>query len=121
LTSVAKDGTQLIEQEIRLARQESKEKIAPALRSVLMVVGGGVVTAYGVGYLVHSISRVLTTRMPAWLASLVTGGVLSLAGVLLAGLGGQKLRSLDIVPRKTINSIREDKLWLQRQIKSRLR
>ena len=121
LTALARDGVQLIEQEIQLARQESKEKLAPAARSTGMILGGGLLSVYGVGYLVQSVVRALATRMPAWLASLLLGGVLTGGGLLLAGLGGRNLRNLDIVPHKAINSLKEDKQWLQRQIRSRLR
>ena len=120
LTGLARDGVQLLRQELHLARQESKEKVAPAVASAGMLLGGGVLSAWGAGYLMQALVRALATRMPAWAASLLTGGVLALGGAALAGWGGRRLRTLDLVPEKTIESLREDKQWLQHQIRSRL-
>jgi hypothetical protein len=120
LAAVAKDGTKLLRQEMSLARQETVEKLSPAARSIVMVAGGGIVAVYGAAYLLQAVVRLLATRMPPWLASLLSGGALTLGGLFLAGRGGRQLRKLDIIPEKTINSLREDKEWLLRQIRSRL-
>lgn len=86
-----------------------------------MILGGGIVTVFGTAYLLQAVVRVLSTRMPPWLASLVSGGALTLGGIAFAMRGGQQLRRLDLVPQKTINTLREDKEWLVHQIKFRLR
>ncbi|MDP9350360.1 MAG: phage holin family protein [Chloroflexota bacterium] len=121
LSGVARDSVKLMRQELLLARQETIEKITPAVRSVAMILGGGIVTVFGTAYLLQAVVRVLSTRMPPWLASLVSGGALTLGGIAFALRGGQQLRRLDLVPQKTINTLREDKEWLVHQIKSRLR
>ena len=117
---LAREGVRLIQQEWSLARQESVEKLAPAARSAGLVVGGGCLAAIGGVYLLQTVVRLLATRMPPWLASLLSGAVFTAGGIALAARGGQQLRRLDLVPWKTINSLREDKEWLLRQIRSRL-
>jgi hypothetical protein len=84
-----------------------------------MMVGGGVVAVYGVAYVLQAIVRLLATRMPSWLAYLVSGGALLTGGVMLAGRGSRQLKNLDLIPQKTIHSLKEDKAWLLRQIKSK--
>ena len=111
----------LLRQELALAQRETVEKVTPAARSAAMVAGGGIVGVYGSAYLLQAVVRLLSTRMPPWLASLLFGGVLTVAGVVLAGRGSNQLKNLDITPQKTINSLKEDKEWLLRQIKSRLK
>ncbi len=120
LASLARDGSRLLRQELALARQETIEKLPPAARSLAMIAGGGVIAVYGSAYLLQTIVRLLSTRMPPWLASLLTGGALTLGGIVLAGRGSRQLSELDIIPQKTINSLREDKEWLLHQIRSRL-
>ncbi|MDP9383398.1 MAG: phage holin family protein [Chloroflexota bacterium] len=120
LASLARDGSRLLRQELALARQETIEKLPPAARSLAMIAGGGVIAVYGSAYLLQTIVRLLSTRMPPWLASLLTGGALTLGGIVLAGRGSRQLSELNIIPQKTINSLREDKEWLLHQIRSRL-
>ncbi len=118
---VAQDGLELIRQELSLARQETIEKLTPAVRSAGMIVGGGVMAALGGAYLLQAVVRALSTRMPPWLASLVFGMGFTVGGILLMRRGGRQLKNIGVVPEKTINSLREDKEWLLHQIKSRLR
>ena len=121
LIGVAKDGLELIRQELNLARQETIEKLTPAARSTGMILGGGVLAAFGGAYLLQAVVRALSTRMPLWLAWLMSGVGLILGGILLMRRGGRQLKNIGVVPEKTINSLREDKEWLVHQIKSRLR
>jgi hypothetical protein len=121
LRGVAKDGLELIRQELSLARQETIEKLTPAARSTGMLVGGGVMAAFGGAYLVQAVVRALATRMPLWLASLVAGTGLTVGGILLMRRGGSQLKHISVLPEKTIHSLREDKAWLLHQITSRLR
>jgi len=120
LIGIARDGAELVRQELRLARQETIEKVTPVAQSTGMVLGGGLLAAFGSTYLMDGLVRLLATRMPHWLASLLSGAGLTLGGIALMRGGGDRLRNVDLVPQKTINSLKEDKAWLQRQIKSRL-
>ena len=120
IAGLGREGANLLRQQVSLARQETIEKVAPAVRAVAFIVGGGALSAIGGVYLLQTVVRALATRMPMWLASLITGGTLTLGGVLLAGLGGRQLRKLDIVPKKTIQSLKENREWLLRQIRSRM-
>lgn len=115
---VAKDGQKLLRLELDLARQETIEKISPAARSTALMVGGGVLALLGGTYLLQAIVRLIATRVPSWFASLIFGGALMVGGAGLALLGTRRLRNLDLAPRKTINSLREDREWLLRQIRS---
>ncbi len=121
VAGVARDGAELVRQEARLAQQESKEKLGPALRSAGLMIGGGVLSVFGISYLLQAAVRALATRMPPWAASLLSGGALILAGTVLVGRARRNLANLDIVPQKTINSLKEDKEWVLHQIRSRLR
>ena len=121
LIGVARDGLELIRQELSLARQETIENVTLAARSTGMIFGGGVMAAFGGAYLLQAGVRALSTRMPPWLASLVSGTGLTVGGLLLMRRGGRRLKNITVVPEKTLNSLREDKQWLLHQIKSRLR
>jgi len=120
ITEVTRDGVYLMQQELHLARQETVEKLKPVLGSTGLIAGGGIMAAVGSTYLMQAIVQLLATWMPLWLASLLAGLGFTLGGVALVRTGSQQLKELDVVPQKTINSLREDKEWLVAQIKSRL-
>lgn len=121
LNGLARDAADLVRQEVQLARQETIEKLSPAARALAMIVGGGVLGAFGAGYLLQAIVRALATIMPRWLASLVSGVALTGAAGALAALGARQLKDLNIVPERTIRTLKEDREWLLRQLRSRLR
>jgi len=118
--ALALDSAELLRQELRLARQEALEKVTPAARGSGMVVAGGLAAAVGATYIVDAVIRLLATRMPHWLASLLFAGALIGAGAGLVLRGRGQIKNISLVPEKTINSLREDKAWILRQIKSRL-
>ncbi len=72
-------------------REETVERITPMARSTAMMLAGGTIAAYGTIYIVQGIVRALSTRMPAWLASLLTGVVIALGGVALLESGRRQL------------------------------
>ncbi len=120
LGDVANDAWHLVQQEYALARQETIEKITPAVRSLAMLVGGSLLVLLGGVYLLQSVVRLLATRIPSWLASLLSGAAFAAGGAVLMGLGQRQWQQLSFMPRKTLNSLKEDKEWLVHQIKSRL-
>ena len=120
LIGVAQDSLELIRQELRLARQETIEKLTPAAQSTGMIAGGGVLVGIGSSYILQGLVRALATIMPHWLASLLTGAGLTAGGLALMQRGADNIKHIDLVPEKTLNSLKEDKEWLQHQIKSRL-
>jgi len=120
LSGVTRDGVMLLQQEWSLARQETIEKVRPAAISTGLIAGGGLMAAVGSTYIMQALVQMLATRMPAWLASLLSGLGFTLGGVALIRNGSRQLQELDVIPQKTIDSLREDKEWLLTQIKSRL-
>ena len=121
LSTIAQDGAELIRLELRLARQETVEKLAPAAQGGGMIATGGLLATFGSRYLVEALVRALATRMPRWLASLLVGTGLTTGGLALARRGGRELQDIDLVPEKTIHSFQETKAWLVEQVESRLR
>jgi hypothetical protein len=120
LSGVTRDGALLLKQEWSLARQETIEKVKPAAVSTGMIAGGALMAAVGSTYIMQSLVQLLATWMPQWLASLLAGLGFTLGGLALISTGNRQLKDLDVIPQKTLNSLREDKEWLLTQIKSRL-
>jgi hypothetical protein len=52
-----------------------------------------------------------------WLAALIVGVVVALIGYLMVQRGINGLKSTSLMPEKTLESIKEDKQWVQDQVK----
>jgi uncharacterized membrane protein YqjE len=116
LSQLAQDSSELIKQEIALAKSEVKHSVAQAangavklgVAAALLSVGGLVLTAF----LVLLLGELLGNY---WLASLIVGGVFILVGALLARGGVHRLRELG-APEATIETLKEDRDWAKAEV-----
>lgn len=106
----------LVRQEVSLARVEMSEKVDLAVRHATVVMGGAALFfVAGIALLTALIAGV-GALVPLWLAALVVGVVTTTAGYVLVRKGVAGLRSIEPAPTKTIRTLREDKLWLKREL-----
>jgi hypothetical protein len=113
LGELSEEARLLVRQEVELARAEIKESTQHASG-----VGAGFGAAALVGYLAIAILAVaaglgLAEIMPAGFAFLIVGVVLAVAAYVAFLVGRRNLQALNPVPRKTIDTIKEDLTWLR--------
>jgi xanthine/uracil permease len=111
--NLAHEATTLVRQEIELARAEMGEKVATTQRAVMSMAAGGAVLHAGFLVLllaaVVALDAVLDRWLDTnWLAPLVVGVVVTLAGYLMLKGGQKAMRSDALVPRRTLRSLRRD-------------
>jgi hypothetical protein len=101
-----------------LARAEIREQISYAKQTAIW---GGVAAVMGLIMLIFAFTTLmlgLDEAMPLWAAALITFGVTVLLTLIAAALAYRAIRNLTVVPRKTINSMKEDARWAGSQLKS---
>ncbi|HXM93535.1 MAG TPA: phage holin family protein [Candidatus Dormibacteraeota bacterium] len=105
----------IIRSEVRLAKTEIKEEAAKAAKPTLLVGIGIVMAVYAVGFFlltgVHALSMVLAP----WLAALIVGASVALLAILLISSGSARLKQVNTVPQKTIESLKENVQWAKSQ------
>jgi hypothetical protein len=106
----------LVRQEIELAQAELSRKVTRAGRNAAVVGAGGVVGLGAFYTLIAAAVLGLSQFMAAWLAALLVGLVLAIVSALLIRQGMDRLKAIDPAPRQTIESMKENKEWLARQI-----
>ncbi|HXN99541.1 MAG TPA: phage holin family protein [Candidatus Acidoferrales bacterium] len=117
LEDIASNLAQLVQAEFRLAKTELKEG-AEKVAGPGATLGAGVALAfYGLGFLLLAAVYALSLVMAGWLATLIVGGVLTVAAGILISVGGTKLKRLNLTPDKTILTLEEDVQWAKQQIK----
>jgi len=116
---IINDAQQLIRQEVALAKREvqdelAKVKAAAVAGAVAMAssVVGGLLLCFMLVYLIHAMSD---QRIPLWgCFGLVGGGFLAVAAA-CALFAKNQASKIDVVPRQTVESIKENVQWLKNQ------
>jgi hypothetical protein len=112
---LAGETTALIRAEVALARKEMQDNLGTAQRGVkAMGAGAGVLTA-GLLSLVAAAILALALVVPNWLAAVIVGGVLAIAGAIMIGAGKHKTSADGLKPGRTLGSLNEMKIMAQQE------
>jgi len=117
LGNIVDNIQQIIRSEFRLAKAELQEKASRASKPAITLGAGFLFGLYGLGFLLLAAVYALSTIMAAGLAALSVGGVLALVSIVLVTSSGNKLKTLNPAPEKTIQTLQENVQWAKDQIK----
>jgi hypothetical protein len=113
-SDVTRESSDLVRKEIELAKLEISEGIA-GLKTGAMQMALAVPLLFG-GFLILLIGAVLaldTVLHRPWLSAVVVGATVLVAGVVALWLGQSRLVKSEIVPQRSIESLRDDKEMIQ--------
>jgi hypothetical protein len=117
--------TQLLRQEVALARVEISDKVSRASRNVAYLMVGGLILYAGLlitlvaaaaGLYVGLIAAGLTHYTSGWLAPLIVGVVVAVIGYVFVQKGLSTLKHESLVPGQTIQTVKETKEWVQEKV-----
>jgi MFS family permease len=113
------ETSELIRQEMALARAELSEKGKEAGKGAGLFGGAGVVGLLAAGALTAAIILVLATFLPDWVAALIVAVVYGAVAAVLALRGKQEIkRATPPVPEQTIETTKEDVAWAKTRARS---
>lgn len=115
-SELSEQASILVRQEIQLAQTEMTRKATKAGRNVGVVVAGGIVALAAFYSIVAALILALSQVMDGWLAALIVAVTLAIVAALLVQYGLNKLKQIDPAPRRTIETMRENKEWLSQQV-----
>ena len=106
---LSRDFGTLLQQEVELARTELRQKASQAARAAGAIGGGALLIFAGFLILLQAVVVWLAAALgsPA-LAALIVGAVAVLAGAGLVMLGRNRLKPEELMPRRTVESLRQD-------------
>jgi hypothetical protein len=107
---LSRETSELVREEMKLARLELTDKASRAGKDVGMIAAGGAV-AYG-GFLTllgAVVFMLIEAGMAFWAASLVVGIVAAAIGGFLAWKGLDALKHLDLAPRQSIEALKGER------------
>ena len=108
---------EIIRSEFLLAKAEVKEEAGKAAPPLKMMLVGAILGLYGLGFLLWTAVLGMATVMPMWLAALIVGVVLAVIAIGLTGSASQRLKHVNAVPERTIDTLKENVQWAKDQIK----
>ena len=102
----------LIRKELDLARTEMTARAGRLSRGAAMVgVGGALLYAAVFGAVAVLILALVEVGLTPWVAALVVTIGIGAVGGLLVAIGQDAIKKADLVPRRTIETVREDAEW----------
>lgn len=115
---IVADLQDIVRGEVQLAKTELKEDATSAGRGIAFIAGGAIVLIIGFAYVMLGVIYLLAKAMPMWVAAGIVGIVLLIIGAAVAWAGKDRLSATNLAPEQTIDSLKEDQEWANRQIKS---
>jgi Putative Actinobacterial Holin-X, holin superfamily III len=126
LKELAREGGTLVREEVALAKAEMREKASVYERNAgAIALGAGLLLA-ALLLAAEALTRGLTVlleglvglEIAVWLAPLLLAAALFAVGYGMVKKGAAALRTEGVVPHRTLESIQEDKEWVERKVKS---
>jgi len=116
LDAISTDVQLLASQTLALARLEAAATASKLAWSAVGMLASVFVAGVGVAVLVSGLVLILiAVGVPAWAASIVVGGVLTVGGALCAGYFLSAIGQTEIGLKETRESLRETVEWLKQQ------
>jgi hypothetical protein len=111
MSGIVDDVQELIKQEASLFKHELRADIRHAVGAVALMAIGGVVALFGILLLCFMLAYLinfLAPSIPLWGSFAIVGAVMLLIGLVMAGIGHEKLRSSTLFPRETVATFKEN-------------
>jgi uncharacterized membrane protein YqjE len=119
LKQLSQETTQLVHQELELAKAELQQKGKQAGAGAGLFGGAGALGLAALGALTACFILALNAIMPAWLAALIVAVVYGAIAAFLALRGRDKVRqATPLVPEQTVETVKEDVEWAKTQMRS---
>ena len=115
---LSRELTTLVRHEAELAKTELSQKASTVGKNVgFLAVGGAVAYAGFLALVAALIVGLGQLGVPWWLAALIVGLVVAGIGGFLVQKGLSALKQVDLAPRQTIDTLKEDAQWAKGQMK----
>ncbi len=110
LAELTQEITTLVRQEISLARVEMSDKVSNIGKQLGLLAVGGALAYSGVLAIVAALVILLANAgLPWWVSALIVGVAVAAAGGMIVKKGLDAIKGQDLVPRQTLESIKEIK------------
>ena len=103
----------MVRAEVRLAKVELKSDAFDVVRSGAWFGAGMFAAAFGVLFVLWSVTYGLSTLIPMWGATLAVALILAGLSAALLAVGLRKARTIRPLPERTIETVKENIEWMK--------
>jgi hypothetical protein len=119
-SDLTRNTVDLVRQEIALARAEMSQKISNAQGGITEIAIGAAILLAGLFIILQAIVAAVAMLLPPelapWLAPLIVGVVIALVGYGMLKAGSKKLQPDNLMPHRTMDSLKRDKHVAQERV-----
>ncbi len=115
-SELAGETSTLVRQEVALAQTELTQKATVVGKNVGFLVVGGAIGYAALLAVLAAVIIGLGTWIPYWVSALVVGVVVAVVGFLVVSSALSALKKMEITPRESVESLKEDAQWLKNQV-----
>ena len=121
-SDLARETAALVRTEVELAKTEIIERLSQFSRGVAMLIAAGLLLYTAFLALLFAATLGLGqafgwwSSMP-WLPPLIVGALVAALGVALLMKGKSNVKPTNLVPRRTMASIKEDAAWVREKVR----
>lgn len=108
----------IVRGEVQLAKTEMKEGATAMGKGAGMVAAGVFFGLIGFIFLMLGLTYLINKSLEMWISAGLVGLGLVIIAAILAMVGKKQISEANLVPQKTVESVKEDQQWASRQIKS---
>jgi uncharacterized membrane protein YqjE len=116
LSELSGEFTGLLQTQIELAKIELRDEARQAGKTAGMFGGAAVAGYFALLLLSFAIAWALENVMDAGLAFLIVGAVYAIVAAVLYAQARTRARHLDLVPKQTVASLKEDMEWAKQKL-----
>ncbi len=112
----------LMRQEVALVKTEISEKVARILRNTAYAIAGALVAFVGLIFILQAatvaigiglLEAGLNEKQSLWASPLILGVIVAVIGAIFISKGIAAVKNESLVPEKTVESLKNDKEWIQ--------
>jgi Putative Actinobacterial Holin-X, holin superfamily III len=111
--NISNDLSQLFRQEVELAKAEIRQEATKAGKAAGMLGGAGFAGYLAVLFLSLALAWGLGNVMDYGWAALIVAVIWGIVAAVLYATGRRRLSTVDPMPRRTVDTIKEDAQWLK--------
>jgi len=115
-SELASETGTLIRQEVALAQVEMTQKAVKAGKNIGYLVVGGAVAYAALLAIIAALIIILANVIPWWAAALLVGVIIAAAAAVIIMSALNSLKQMQITPRQTVETVKEDAKWLKDQV-----
>lgn len=108
---------EIVRSEFQLAKTELSDRLLRVGRPATTIGFGAVLGIYALGFLLLTIMFALRIVMPEWLAALIVFCIAGVLGAIMIAAGLQAVRRVNVVPERTVATVRENVQWAKQQLR----